>query len=207
MYIIFEGMPVTGKTTTAKMLAEKLNAKYLKSVVSNTAYGDLLQNIREREDIADLFYQSDLLMDELRVLFYLRSGNVVRDKTWVSTLAHLKTHDIKIKDESMIKLLKQGYQQLKKFCAQPDLLVYLLPDYKKINSICKSKKDFSAIDNYLTSNMDIYKRQEIALRENILENFSNVLQIQSFISDEKEMCDVIIKYLQDKADEKKYLID
>ena len=45
MYIIVEGMPGSGKTTLSKRLAEKLNAIYIKSIFSNTAYGDALRGV------------------------------------------------------------------------------------------------------------------------------------------------------------------
>ena len=45
MYILVEGMPGTGKTTIAKRLAEMLNAEYVKSIFSNTTYGDSLRVI------------------------------------------------------------------------------------------------------------------------------------------------------------------
>ena len=66
MYIIVEGMPGTGKTTITTRLAEKLNAVYVKSIFSNTTYGDSLRcilNLGNTKEV-EYLYLVDLLLDE-----------------------------------------------------------------------------------------------------------------------------------------------
>ena len=67
MYILVEGMPGTGKTTIAKRLADMLNAKYVKSIFSNTTYGDSLRvilNTGKTKEI-EYLYLVDLLLDPI----------------------------------------------------------------------------------------------------------------------------------------------
>ena len=94
MYIIVEGMPGTGKTTITKRLAEKLDAVYVKSIFSNTIYGDSLRCILNsgKTKEVEYLYLVDLLLDELRINKILSSNSVVRDKTYTSSIAHLRAH-------------------------------------------------------------------------------------------------------------------
>ena len=94
MYILVEGMPGTGKTTIAKRLAEMLNAEYVKSIFSNTTYGDSLRvilNTGKTKEV-EYLYLVDLLLDELRINKVLKETSVVRDKTYTSSIAHLRAH-------------------------------------------------------------------------------------------------------------------
>ena len=93
MYILIEGMPVTGKSALAHYLANVTNSQYLKSVISDTEYGKLLKNyttIASKQ--IEVFFQVDLLLDELRIQKLYDNNNIIRDKSWLSTIAHLKTH-------------------------------------------------------------------------------------------------------------------
>ena len=195
MYIILEGMPATGKTTISKKLAKILNAVYMKSVMSNTDYGRVIKEFRDIEDFSDLLYQSDLLLDELKVYSYLDKVNIVRDKTWTSTLAHLNTHGFKTSNDFIEKILLTGYNELINYYVQPDLVIYLTPNYNAIQSSASYKTDYSAIDDYLIKNIDLYKKQDFELKALINKYFNNVLILNSFQSNVDEMCDVIIRNL------------
>ncbi|MCC8174637.1 MAG: AAA family ATPase, partial [Odoribacter sp.] len=87
MYIIIEGMPGTGKTTIARGLSNRLNANYMKSVLSDTKFGNALKIVRNKDKSTDLelMILSDLALDELRVTNYLKYGDLVRDKAITAT--------------------------------------------------------------------------------------------------------------------------
>ena len=48
MYILLEGMPGTGKTTIAKGLAEITGAEYVKSVISDSRFGNSIKKVRSK---------------------------------------------------------------------------------------------------------------------------------------------------------------
>ena len=75
MYILLEGMPGTGKTTIAKGLAEITGAEYVKSVISDSRFGNSIKKVRSKNinTSLELFFLSDLLFDELRVRDLLKN--------------------------------------------------------------------------------------------------------------------------------------
>lgn len=122
MYIIVEGMPGTGKTTITKKLAEKLEAVYVKSIFSNTSYGDSLRNILNSGKTVEVeyLYLVDLLLDELRIRKLLSENNVVRDKTYTSSIAHLRAHGYVNEQRDVASAIDTGYAKLAEDSIEPD---------------------------------------------------------------------------------------
>lgn len=196
MYILLEGMPATGKTTIAKELQRKLKAKYIKSVLSDTLFGNSLKNIRDlgEKDKLELLILSDLALDELRVRKALDIGNVVRDKAIAATLGHLKVHNYENKNKKVIESLLIGYHQLKELIVQPNISVYLKPNKKKIFEHLINKKDISNTDKYLLDNFELYERQSAAIEQYMYEIYKeNVLSLECFSGTIEEMADQILK--------------
>ena len=200
MYILLEGMPVTGKTTIAKELQKRLQAKYIKSVLSNTLFGNSLRTIRntEEKDKLELLILSDLALDELRVKKALDIGNVVRDKAITATLGHLKVHNYANKNKEIIESLLIGYQQLKELIVQPNIAVYLKPNKKKIFEHLSDKKDLSNADKYLLDNFELYEKQSAAIEKYMHEIYKeNLLVIECFSGTIKEMVDYILEKVRE----------
>lgn len=195
MYIILEGMPGTGKTTLAKVLQKKLNAQYIKSVISDTILGDSLKKIRSLEkDKFELLLLADLTLDELRVKRKLELGNVVRDKTLAATLGHLKVHGYENQNKEIVESLINGYQQLKELIIQPDIAIYLEIDKEKIFKYIKNKSDITDADKYLLNNFELYQKQGNAVKEYMNEIYKeNFITLNCFSGTVNEMVDSILK--------------
>lgn len=196
MYILLEGMPATGKTTIAKELQRRLKAKYIKSVLSDTLFGNSLKNIRilEEKDKLELLILADLALDELRVKKALEIGNVVRDKAITATLGHLKVHNYENRNKKVVESLLIGYQQLRELIVQPNIAVYLKPNKKKIFEHLINKKDISNTDKYLLDNFELYERQSAAIEKYMYEIYKeSFLTLECFSGTIEEMADQILK--------------
>lgn len=212
MYIILEGMPGTGKTTIANALRERLHAVYMKSVISDTAFGDNMKRIRSENQLRqlELLFLSDLAIDELRVISLLKNGNVVRDKSLAAAIGHLSAHGFENTETVIQKSLMLGYQQIMEYAVEPDLAVHIKADMKKIYEHLPDKDDISDIDIMLLRNLELYKKQEseieYCMRELYQEKF---FSIDSFSGSVGEMRDVILKKAEQNAkrDRKKCFID
>ncbi len=198
MYIVIEGMPGTGKTTLAKALAKKTNAMYMKSIFSNTDTGSRIRAILNSglSKEVEPFYIIDLLLDELRLKRNLEYGNVVRDKVYASSLAHLRAHGFINTEECVSSALYNSYLELKALSVEPDRIIYLRPVMEKVREHFYQKGDLSAIDLELIEAQSKYQRQQFELEKELSERFGNkMLNIDSFSGTVDEMVDSIIKDL------------
>lgn len=200
MYIIIEGMPGTGKTALAKHLSKKINGLYVKSICSNTHHGDLLRdainkNLPQKE--LDTLYLIDLLLDELKINSCLNDTDVIRDKSYASSLAHIKTHGFSWDSKTLDALYLQGFEQLSKNCIKPDLVVFLYPDKQKILLHCKEKNDTSYWDNYLFSNEKYYITQNDYLFKELSECYEDkLLVIPCFSKDLEGLSNEILNHMK-----------
>ncbi len=204
MYIILEGMPGTGKTTLAQMLTKKLEAKYLKSVISDTVFGNCIKKIRDDKKVIQLenFLLSDLAIDELRVNYWIKKGNVIRDKALTATLGHLSVHGYENKDIDIQNCLDKGYKQIIQYSIIPDIAVLISANKDKVTKHFSQKGDISDIDSYLVKHYDIYLKQEDAIRNYMRKIYQDrFFEIESFSGSVDEMIDMILKKV--KQDENK----
>lgn len=195
MYILLEGMPGTGKTTIAKCLANITGAKYIKSVISDSRFGNSIKKVRSKNiDMSlELFFLSDLLFDELRVRDLLKNNNIIRDKSFIGTVAHLNTHGFVNKNKETIDSLKIGYDELKKFSIVPDLIVYLTINENKIKENLSKKNDISEIDKLLLENMSLYKKQDDEIKKQLYYQYGDkVIEIECFSETVNTICKNIL---------------
>ena len=201
MYIIVEGMPGTGKTTITKRLAEELDAVYVKSIFSNTAYGDSLRSILNcgKTKEVEYLYLIDLLLDELRVNKLLAEKNVVRDKTYTSSIAHLRAHGYINEQEDVTMAIDSGYAKLSEDSIEPDYVVYIRSDREKIKQHLLDKSDLSAWDNELTNDLNKHDAQRTELEKEIRRRYEDkLIEIDCFSGTVDEMCDDIVSTIKEK---------
>lgn len=195
MYILFEGMPCTGKTTVARALTESTGGRYLKSVISQTEFGEIMKNLRRKDDkTLEYFYLIDGLLDELRVRDILSAGeDLIRDKCFVSSMAHIYTHGVLNNTELYRSLITKGYADLSHHVVQPDLVVLMMSDYDKIKEKCVSKDDLSHIDEMLISDEKKYFRQNDNLKY-LLEKIykDKLIVLYPFDHTIEESCEIIL---------------
>lgn len=195
MYILLEGMPCTGKTTISKMLSQITKSIYLKSVVSSTKVGECLKELRKsNEKTLEFFYIIDGMLDELRVKDFLNQGRgIIRDKCFISSIAHILTHGIVNEDQLCKKSIWTAYQYLMLYSSMPDLVVLFEPDIEKIICNLPSKNDLSEIDKLLLSNGQLYMQQHDILHELLNKHFGGkLITIKSFNLSIEETCEYIL---------------
>ena len=201
MYIIVEGMPGTGKTTVAKSLAEKLDAVYVKSIFSNTSYGDDLRNILNsgKTKEVEYLYLVDLLLDELRINKLLQDCDVVRDKTYTSSIAHLRAHGFVNQQEDIAGAIDRGYAKLAEDSLEPDCVVYIRSNWEMIKQHLFDKADLSSWDNELTNDLAKHDAQRRELETEIHRRYeSKLIEIDCFSGSVDEMCNIIITQIEEK---------
>jgi len=201
MYLIVEGMPGTGKTTIAKELAKRLNATYIKSIFSNTEYGTLIRSVLNsgKNKEVEYMYLMDLLVDELRVYKELESTDVVRDKAYTSSIAHLRAHGYENKDEEVVEVIKTGYDKLAEFSIEPDAVIYIGTNRKKIKEHLFNKRDLSEWDNVLTNDLLKHDTQRNELEKELNSKYGEkLICIECFSGSVDEMCNRIISVLKEK---------
>lgn len=195
MYVLVEGMPGTGKTTIAKRLAEMLDAEYVKSIFSNTSYGDSLRvilNTGKTKEI-EYLYLVDLLLDELRINKMLKKVSVVRDKTYTSSIAHLRAHGYINEQEDIAKAIAAGYARLAEDSLELDYVIYIRSDREVIKKHLLDKTDLSAWDNELTNDLAKHDAQRLELEKEIQHKYGKkLIEIDCFSGTVDEMCNYII---------------
>ncbi|TCT16005.1 AAA domain-containing protein [Natranaerovirga pectinivora] len=204
MYILLEGMPGTGKTTIAKRLAQLTGSHYIKSVISESDFGNEIKKVRSQklEKELELFFMSDLFLAELMVNKLLEKGSIIRDKSFNASLGHLHTHGFVNKDQNVINVLKSGYEQLKSYAVIPDLAVHLRYNEKKIRQNLDGKKDLSEIDQELINNFALYAKQDEEILKSLYSVYrrEKVLVIECFSGSVEEMCQKILTEYKKRLD-------
>lgn len=201
MYIIVEGMPGTGKTAITKRLAEKLNAVYVKSIFSNTPYGDRLRCILNsgKTKEVEYLYLVDLLLDELRISKLLIGNDVVRDKTYTSSIAHLRAHGYVNDQRDVAEAIDTGYTKLSEDSVEPDYVVYIRANREMIKQHLLGKSDVSAWDKELTNDLKKHDAQRTELETEIARRYgSKLIEIDCFSGTVDEMCDAIVSMMKEK---------
>ena len=200
MYILVEGMPGTGKTTIAKRLAEMLNAEYVKSIFSNTTYGDSLRvilNTGKTKEV-EYLYLVDLLLDELRINKVLKETSVVRDKTYTSSIAHLRAHGYVNEQEDIAEAIAAGYERLAEDSLEPDYVIYIRSNREVIKQHLLDKSDLSAWDNELTNDLAKHDAQRLELEKEINRKYAEkLIEIDCFSGTVEEMCNCIISKIKE----------
>lgn len=204
MYILLEGMPGTGKTTIAKRLAQLTGSNYIKSVISESDFGNEIKKVRSQklEKELELFFMADLFFAELMINKLLLKGSIIRDKSFNASLGHLQTHGFVNKDQNVINVLKSGYDQLKCYSVIPDLAVHLKYNEKKIRQNLDGKNDLSEIDLELLNNFDLYAKQDEEILKSLYSVYGRekVLVIECFSGSADEMCKKILTEYKKRLD-------
>lgn len=202
MYMLIEGMPCTGKTTISKMIGQMIGAQYMKSVVSDSKIGEYLKCLRLRDSkTLEFFYIVDGLIDELKVRAILDNGEyLVRDKCFVSSMAHLLTYGVLNSDEPYRSLVWEAYEELAKYCVIPDWVLLMEPNLNVARKFMNKKVDLSEIDRVLLSDENLYLAQHVNLKKLLHRIYGDrVVCLRAFDMSSEDTCDYIINELKTKG--------
>lgn len=167
MYIIIEGMPSSGKTSVAKTLVQNYNATYFKSLLPNDSFGDRIRDLRDsrkRETESTLFHVIDLFRNELQIRRLISDGeHVVRDKCFISSLAHVLSVENESSEE-VRQLLLNSYEELAKQMLMPDKFIFLDRSLEFSREISGHKDDKSVMDSIILDDTGRFENQKHQLK-------------------------------------------
>ena len=198
-------MPCTGKTTISKRLAHITGSIYLKSVPSDTKLGEMLKSLRNQDDkTLEFLYATDSILQELKILNLIKYGNnVIRDKNFVSSLAHISTYGFENTQQQYMGIVKELYNMLLVETATPDLVVLIEPDFTKIKENMKMKTDLSIIDLQLIKDPNAYMLQHENLKRLLSQLYKGRLCIiKSFSKSVEESCNDIWNEYEERRKKK-----
>ena len=192
MYIIIEGMPSSGKSTLAKKITDYYGMCDFKSLLATDSYGDIIRFFRDtsnNEELVDLFHLIDLMRNELQIIELLGEGNVVRDKCFISSLAHFECVKNNMSME-LQKIILSTYDEIYRKMIKPDLVIFINRGLEECRRLSIVKSDKSAIDSIILDNDLRFKKQEAALYENVQKYFGDRLLV---INDQYDMDNIFLK--------------
>ena len=196
MYFIIEGMPSSGKTTLAKRLAEIEKAEYIKSLLPNDAFGNVVRRLRDNkynDTNVCLLHIIDLFRNELQISYLLDAGkSVVRDKCFLSSLAHYLSTTLDA-DQEMQDAVMMGYEEIARNMVQPDALILLDRPINITRYLSINKVDITAIDREIMGSEARFLRQQEYLRTKAKQYFGSRLLIFSGNETVDEEVQMILK--------------
>jgi thymidylate kinase len=164
----------------------------MKSVVSDTDYGMQLRKLIRAGDprSLELLYLSDLALDEVRVRDFTASGGVVRDKTYASSLAHIRAHGMVNGDDLVKTAVTTFFETVARLARKPDVVVFLKASAEVVRGRMKSKTDVSAWDCRLAGDPDAYARQGCELEGELRRAYGDRMTVVD--TDDKSVEDVCV---------------
>lgn len=204
MYLLIEGMPGTGKTTVAKKMASVLGVSYMKSVVSDTKYGEALRDVLKSgvKRSMELLYLSDLALDESRVWNFRKAGGLVRDKSYASSLAHVRAHGFENTSAPVRKAIEAFFRELAGISLKPDLVIFLRASGEVVRERMCRKSDASDWDLYLAQHLDSYELQKRMLESELMSRYADrIMVVDTDGLTVEEVCIMIGKKLREVQSE------
>jgi len=179
MYVLIEGMPGTGKTTVARKLSSSLDLPYVKSVLSDTDFGWRLRELRDYGDprLMEALYVGDLALDEIKVARLASVGGLVRDKSYASSVAHIRVHGYENTTPVAQAAVEEGYRAVSAAAVLPDLVIFLTANMEEVLKRLYKKKDVSRWDISLCSNPSDYSRQREELLRELTSRYADRLHV------------------------------
>jgi dTMP kinase len=117
-FIVFEGIDGSGKTTQARLLAQKLNGVYTSEPTSSD-YGlkirKLLNSTNSNDTELALLFALDRLKHCQTIQTHLKTKPVICDRYYYSSLAY----------QSMAGVDKEWLKQINKHFLEPDVIVFI----------------------------------------------------------------------------------
>lgn len=108
MFIVFEGLDGTGKSTCARALAESIGAKYMTTPAESLRKlrSQIIESFDHSQEAAQFFYLATVWDASKKIAALLQSGqSVVLDRYFVSTQAYAELRGSQFRDDSMQNFL------------------------------------------------------------------------------------------------------
>ena len=196
-FIVFEGICCSGKTTTCKLLIEKINELGFEAVYNHGAmtYTDLGKKFKENLGKKDMpitvsYFFTDLIINTKNIIRpYLANNNtiVLQDRNFDAITTYIKAYGDYIKSDYNIYDIPKAFVE-NDILVKPSLSVFCIPPFEIIKERMDQSKE-SPVHDFYRDNPEFFKIVYNELvskanesKENIIIDTSSDLSVEQGIN-------------------------
>lgn len=201
MIFAFEGHNGVGKTTIAKQVSKKLNAKYLYGVDEEVLIGGLKEKFIKDANwySSALFFLAGSMETQRKIKEIYKDNIFILDRSFWSTLAvcwDKSEEDI----NKIINIIEDG----KKYLPIPNIIFILTAEYEECNRRINMKKNYidKSLDAIVDKNYYIKERKFYKWLEERDDMFTKTICIDVTDKSKQEIIDICLEHIKKYIREK-----